>query len=111
MHTIQHTVLINFWPMALEKPTRGKPVKERELYYSSGKKSDNPFTVKNTSYLNLAGCLVFCANVASIFVQPLFENSAKIAAKPQPRFLCRNLKNLPQFLCLNSRKSVLYRQH
>ena len=32
MHAIQHTVLKNFWPMALEKPTRGKPVREREIF-------------------------------------------------------------------------------
>ena len=32
MHAIQHTVLRNFWPMALEKPTRGKLVKEREIF-------------------------------------------------------------------------------
>ena len=28
MHAIQHTVLRNFWPMALEKPTCGIPVSE-----------------------------------------------------------------------------------
>ena len=31
MHAIQHTVIRNFWPMALEKPTREKPVRERDF--------------------------------------------------------------------------------
>ena len=48
--------------MALEKPTRGKPVREREsLLLASGKNQTLIFTVKNPTYLNPEICLGFRA--------------------------------------------------
>ena len=46
MHAIQHTVLRFFWPMALEKPTRGKLVREREFLLLAYGKMRHSFTVK-----------------------------------------------------------------
>ena len=69
MHAIQHTVLRNVWPMALEKPTRRKPVRERESCIISWGKNQTFIYSQNPTYLNPVGCLVFCANDASISVQ------------------------------------------
>ena len=95
-HTIQHTVLRNFWPMALEKPTRGKPVKERERVFIKLLGKNQTFIYsQNPTYLNPVGCLIFCANAALISVQCPFPKTMPNQQQTQPGFLCRMRNILP----------------
>ena len=102
--------------MALEKPTRGKPVREREsLLLASGKNQTLIFTVKNPTYLNPeiwpADCLGFRAFAASISVQNFSENLPKISANLSLDFCAEEEKSALVFRAQNSRKNVLYGQH
>ena len=66
-HSAQYSEIFGQWPW---KNPQGENQSERESFIIlQEKKSDSPFAVKNTTYLNLAGCLVFRANAASISVQ------------------------------------------
>ena len=86
--------------MALEKPTRGKPVREREFIIMLQDKNQTLiFTVKNPTYLNPeiwpADCLGFRAFAASISVQTFSKNVPKISA------------NLSLKFCVEEEKSAL----
>ena len=82
---------------ALEKPPRGKPVREREFIISSGK-IQTVFYSQNTTYLNqrkspsrlprvlCKGCLDFHANIFT-------KKCAEITATNSPRFLCLRALN------------------
>ena len=64
----KHTVLRIFSQMALEKLTRGKPVRERESLLFLRIKIRHEFIVKNPTYLNTkiwpVSCLGFCARLS-----------------------------------------------
>ena len=75
--------------MTLEKPTRGKPVRDGEsLLLASGKKSDINFYSQKSTYLNSEICLGFRA----IF----FSKNVPKPAATQPRFLCQTVQHLMQ---------------
>ena len=95
--------------MALEKPPRGKPVREREiLLFLQDKKSDIHFYSQKSnlsqprnltsrlSWFPCFCCLDFCAN--------LLGKRAKNISKSQPRFLCRRRKIRPRFSCPEQQK-------
>ena len=104
-HAIQHTVHRNFWPMALEKPTRGKLFRKREsFYYASGKNQTFVYSKKSNlsqpRKMTQQSVSVFVLFFASISMQILLGKCA------------RNIsKNLPSKTVPTPSKSVLYRQH
>ena len=102
IHAIWHTVLRIFLPMALEKPTRGKPVRERESFFIMLLGKNQTFIYsQNPTYLNPTGCLVFCANAATISLQYFSRKQCRNSSNLQPRFLCRKRKFMPS-ICVHT---------
>ena len=94
MQSIQHIVLRNFWSMALEKPTREKPVREREgVLLILQEKIRQSFYSQNTTYLDPAGCLVFRANAASISVLASSRKQCRNDSKSQSSISVQEWQN------------------
>ena len=95
MHAIQNTVLKKFWPMALEKPTRGEPIRDRESFIISSEKKSHIHLQSNSNLSQPSRLPRFpcksCPDFRAIF----------------SRKQCRNNSiTQPRFLCITSRKSI-----
>ena len=89
-----HAVLRNFWPMALEKPTRGRPVRQRESFYYFN--NMNSKYSRSTTYL----CCIKCTQTFSHF---LCQSSF---SKFVPNKTLKTVQSSPRFLCPAASKSL-----
>ena len=91
---------------ALEKPPRGKPVRERERDFImlQQKKIRHSYPVQNSTYLNQQTVSFLVHMLPQFLCISFLEKRAKNSSKSQPRFLCRRRNSALDFCAQNSRK-------
>ena len=116
MHTIQHTVLRKFWPIALEKPTRGKPVSEREIFIISSRKIleshlRSKYSLSQPKKMTQQDASISMQMLSRFLCLSFSKNVPKITATFSLDFCARMIDSALDFCAKTTTKTVLYGQY